>query len=228
MPGPTVVAADLHNCLFMGEQPLASEAPTLVTYSLNSGQAGLGNLEGAPRFVDAAAGDYRLLPCSLGIDAGDPACVDEFGTVCEMGAFSFDPADGAAAVQVCSGSPMAGCGAQLSVVGCASLGEDGIEVAVDQLAPGSWGVLLVGAPETTPAAYSSVLCVGTPLLRYEPGLAQGTGACGGTRSFVLDDGLLGLLGVTAGDSLVLSYLSRSPGNPGTLETSNGILIGPLR
>jgi hypothetical protein len=228
LPGPTVVAAELYNCLFMGEQPLASEAPTFVTYSLNSGQAGLGNLEGTPRFVDAVIGDYRLLPCSLGIDAGDPACVDEFGTVCEMGAFSFDPAAGAAAVQVCSGSPMAGCGAQLSVVGCASLGDDGIEVAVDQLAPGSWGVLLVGTPETAPAAYSSILCVGTPLLRYEPGLAQGSGACGGTRSFVLDEGLLGLLGVAAGDSLVLSYLSRAPGNPGALESSNGVLLGPLR
>jgi len=226
--GPTAVAATVEGSLFFDEVPVATQAPTLVTYSLNSGQAGLGNLEGAPRFVDAAAGDYRLLPCSLGIDAGDPACLDEFGTVCEMGAFSFDPADGAAAVQVCSGSPMAGCGAQLSVVGCASLGEDGIEVAVDQLAPGSWGVLLVGTPETTPAAYSSILCVGTPLLRYEPGLAQGSGACGGTRSFVLDDGLLGLLGVAAGDSLVLSYLSRAPGNPGALESSNGVLLGPLR
>ncbi len=227
-PAAVVTAGEVRGCLFAQNEAPISAIAGAVTYSLNSGQAGLGNLEGTPRFVDAASGDYRLLPCSLGIDAGDPACLDEFGTVCEMGAFSFDPADGAAAVQVCSGSPMAGCGAQLSVVGCASLGEGGIEVAVDQLAPGSWGVLLVGMPETTPAAYSSILCVGTPLLRYEPGLAQGSGACGGTRSFVLDDGLLGLLGVAAGDSLVLSYLSRAPGNPGALESSNGVLLGPLR
>lgn len=199
-----------------------------MTYSLGTGQPGIGNLEGPARFVDEASGDYHLLPCSPGIDAGDPSCLDEFGTVCEMGAFSFDPAEDAQVEQVCVGSPAAVCPSQLSITGCASLGEAGVEVTVDQLEPGAFGMLLIGRPEAQAAPYASLLCVDQPLLQYEPGAASGSGACGGARTFSLEPALLGILGIGPGDSLVLSYVARRAGNPGALEVSNGIQVGPLR
>ena len=45
----------------------------LVVYSdIEGGYPGEGNIDTDPLFADASAGDYRLLPCSPAIDAGDP------------------------------------------------------------------------------------------------------------------------------------------------------------
>jgi hypothetical protein len=45
----------------------------LVVYSdIEGGFAGEGNIDTDPLFTDASVGDYRLLPCSPAIDAGDP------------------------------------------------------------------------------------------------------------------------------------------------------------
>lgn len=52
-----------------------------VRYSnVQGGFAGEGNLNVAPQFADASAGDYHLLPGSLCVDAGDPASVVPEGT----------------------------------------------------------------------------------------------------------------------------------------------------
>ena len=40
--------------------------------TIEGGYAGEGNIDNDPLFTDAGAGDYRLLPCSPAIDAGDP------------------------------------------------------------------------------------------------------------------------------------------------------------
>ena len=65
------------NCIFWGDTPIEiadwDTSTTTVTYSdVQSGQAGLGNIDADPCFANAASGDLRLLsdvsPC---IDAGD-------------------------------------------------------------------------------------------------------------------------------------------------------------
>ena len=47
-----------------------------------------GNLTVAPSFMDATTGDFRLLPGSMCIDAGDPTMHDHDGSRADMGAFA--------------------------------------------------------------------------------------------------------------------------------------------
>lgn len=61
----------VQNCVFDGSNPVGSVKPTIpLEYSLLPGGTGT-NIDGAPTFVDADNGDYRLAAGSLGIDAAD-------------------------------------------------------------------------------------------------------------------------------------------------------------
>ena len=64
----------------------------LVTYSnVAGGYPGTGNIDANPLFYDPANDDYRLLPDSLCIDAGDPlGDLDPDFTVADMGALPFN------------------------------------------------------------------------------------------------------------------------------------------
>src|SRR5439155_5275245 len=73
---------------------LDSLSTVTVSYSDVSGTGiypGTGNILADPLFLNPAARDYRLLPNSPCIDAGDPAAPhDPDGTRADMGAVSFD------------------------------------------------------------------------------------------------------------------------------------------
>jgi hypothetical protein len=59
--------------------------------NVEGGASGIGVADADARFLDFANGDFRLLPDSPCIDAGDPASDhDEDGTVADMGAVPFD------------------------------------------------------------------------------------------------------------------------------------------
>lgn len=59
----------------IGGDPIYYEQ-TPVSYSIvEGGRAGVGNLDLDPQFVDPASGDYRVLPGSAAIDAGNSAAI---------------------------------------------------------------------------------------------------------------------------------------------------------
>ncbi len=69
------------NSLFWGNQPegiVQTSGDLAVTYSdVEGGWIGIGNLDADPRFVDPGNGNFRLLPGSPCIDAGDNTAVPD-------------------------------------------------------------------------------------------------------------------------------------------------------
>ena len=63
-----------------------------ITYSIvEGGNAGTGNLDHNPIFVNPATGDFHLQWASSAIDAGNPSSpLDPDGTVTDMGALYYD------------------------------------------------------------------------------------------------------------------------------------------
>ena len=92
--------ADVSNSVIWGAGKTVHLGGVLLeaTYSdvADSVWPGVGNISLDPLFADAAAGDYRLLPGSPCIDAGDPALLDPDGTRSDIGAIPFDPTVGVA------------------------------------------------------------------------------------------------------------------------------------
>lgn len=76
----SVLQENTGGALMLGEDGLkdGQEAYVTVSYSnLPGWDAGEGNIDAAPSFVDAANGDYRLAPGSAGIDAGSEAVLED-------------------------------------------------------------------------------------------------------------------------------------------------------
>jgi hypothetical protein len=85
------------NIVTFFEDPVDGEAVAEVRYSnVEGGFAGDGNIDAAPLFVDAPAGDFRLAPGSAGIDAGDNGTIAGWLVTDLAGAPRFvdDPATG--------------------------------------------------------------------------------------------------------------------------------------
>ncbi|MCB0577756.1 MAG: hypothetical protein KDD10_00400, partial [Phaeodactylibacter sp.] len=96
----------LTNCILWGNggETANFDGQTTISYSIvQGGYPGTGNLNVDPLFVDPAAGDFQLQPCSPAIDAGDnganttsedlagnPRVVDASGSATvDMGAYEF-------------------------------------------------------------------------------------------------------------------------------------------
>ncbi|MCA8959853.1 MAG: hypothetical protein KDC38_05045, partial [Planctomycetes bacterium] len=83
--------ADVRNSIIWGNGPghFVGSPPTVGFSDVEGGFAGFGNIDVDPQFRDPDAGDYRLLPSSPCIDAGDPASPpDPDGSIADMGAFA--------------------------------------------------------------------------------------------------------------------------------------------
>lgn len=85
-------AAVLVNCIVRGND--GEEFDVLGTTgsycNVEGGMAGAGNFDTDPLFRNSVTGDYRLLPGSPCIDAGDPTSpLDPDGTRADVGAFAF-------------------------------------------------------------------------------------------------------------------------------------------
>lgn len=80
------------NCTIWGNHPDQIEGQSSVTYSaVQGGAPGVGNISSDPLFLSYSSGDYRLLPNSPCINAGDPSSpLDDDGTRADMGAFPLD------------------------------------------------------------------------------------------------------------------------------------------
>ncbi|MBN3036230.1 MAG: right-handed parallel beta-helix repeat-containing protein [Bacteroidales bacterium] len=92
-------APSLNDCILWDNQPQEIYAPSsnlVVTYSdVQGGWPGTGNINGDPMFINPAAGDFSIAPCSPCVDAGDPSSPpDPDGTPADMGAFYFNQLDG--------------------------------------------------------------------------------------------------------------------------------------
>ena len=94
-------AGSIMNSIFYGQDNVFSACTGVVSYCRYPMAVGTGNISDEPLFVDLANGDYRLLPESLCLNAGDPQYVpsiDEtdldgqsrvIGSRIDMGAYEF-------------------------------------------------------------------------------------------------------------------------------------------
>ncbi|MEZ5979775.1 MAG: right-handed parallel beta-helix repeat-containing protein [Planctomycetota bacterium] len=84
-------AAKIVNSIVRGNTPDELAGSPVVTWSnVLGGYAGVGNVDGVPRFVDEfGTVDLHLLPNSPCIDRGDPAKFDADGTRSDIGAFAY-------------------------------------------------------------------------------------------------------------------------------------------
>jgi len=178
-----------------------------------------GNIDLDPRFVAESAGDFRLLPASPCVDAGDPQSpADPDGTRADMGAY---PRSACGARTYCQGKPNSlGCLPALEFSGSASLtSSEPFLITARNLINNQFGIFYYGinGPAHTPFQ-GGTLCVNPPLVRMP---VQNSGGnpppadCSGVITVDFNDWLQG----GHDSSLVLGTVvyaqcwSRDPKNP---------------
>jgi hypothetical protein len=115
-----------------------------VTYSdFQGGYAGTGNIDADPLWVEAANGDYGLLPASPCIDTGDPASpLDPDGTRADMGAIPFENA-----FDDLGGGVAGSAGPVVLAAHSTLLGGEGVVFALSGTTPFQPVVLILGATQ---------------------------------------------------------------------------------
>jgi hypothetical protein len=105
--------------------------------------SGTGNIDADPLWVDAANGDYSLLPASPCIDTGDPASpLDPDGTRADMGAIPFENA-----FDDLGGGVPGSAGPVVLTTHSTLIGGDGIVFALTGTPPFQPVVLILGAAQ---------------------------------------------------------------------------------
>ncbi|HEX2658868.1 MAG TPA: hypothetical protein VHU40_11375, partial [Polyangia bacterium] len=72
---------------YAGAQPTFRYNDTFASAFSEMTANGPGNTAVDPMFVNAAAGDFHLLPGSPAVDAGDPAVLDPDGSRADLGVY---------------------------------------------------------------------------------------------------------------------------------------------
>ncbi len=184
------------NCIIANNISTATPAPqilgaTLTYCNAEGGYPGLGNIDAPSLFVNPTSGDFRLLPYSPCIDAGDPlGLLDADGTRADMGAFALDqyPSCVPAKVPVAAtiafdhvGSAVAAGGSYV-IAGTPDVNGPGFESGAAFMAyrdGPAWVALpkLIASDETTGALFGASVALDTGVAWIgAPGVASESGA----------------------------------------------------
>lgn len=209
----------------------SSGAP--VTYTNVEGNyPGLGNHEGNPRFWNPDMHDFNLKPGSFCINAGDPvAPPDPDGSVCDMGALTFD-------ATYC-GAPSTYCRAKVNSMDCAPVigfegspsltGSDDFLITASQILNGRNGLLIWSYRATDLPFRGGTLCVQPPFRRTpvqsSGGSAQPATDCSGTFSYLFSQSEMVGGPMAMGRTFFAQYVYR---DEGYLAPENVGLTGGLR
>jgi hypothetical protein len=186
--GEGVRGMPISNSIIRGNTGGQIAMPDWVVYSdVEGGYPGLGNVDLDPQFWDPASKDYRLMPTSPCIDAGDPFSTDPDGSRTDMGAFPYDASDPLPPVFYCGGGhsvdPL--CTPALSLAGTPSVSApSGFTVQANDVPGSRMGVVLFGTSGEVAVPWgTSTSCVRPPRYRTGTHFSLGTaGTCQGVLS----------------------------------------------
>ncbi len=205
----------LNSCIVWQNMPDSLAGGSLAEWcDVEGGWPGTGNFDADPRFWGAEHADFRLLPGSPCIDAGDPTQTDENGSRLDVGALPFDP--------TFCGTPERYCEAKENSAGCvpaigwrgtpAIAGSDEFHILAMNVLRQEFGILIwtTAGPAATPFL-GGTLCVAPPLHRSD--LLQssgGAGTCDGVIDFHFSQALMEANGLDPGDRLYFQFWYRDP------------------
>ena len=203
-----------------GAVSLSAFGSSSVTWSdIQGGHAGVGNIDADPRFWSAADGDYRLLPDSPCIDAGDPTQTDPDGSRIDMGAYPFDPSYCPVPIRYCAAKlSSAGCTPVIGHQGTPSLtGADDFVVEVAQVQSQQPALLFWGPAAAERPFGGGWLCIAPLLVRTPVQNSGGNPAppsdCSGTASFHFTQSYFAAAGLVVGDQVHVQLWYRDPAHP---------------
>ena len=215
--GDIITRAALRNALVWHNfGPVVGSLATFDYCNVQVPVAGIGNLSTDPLIFARSGADVRLRAGSPCIDAGDPAApFDPDGSRADIGALPFDPSWSSGNGNYCLPSRAAGCLAQISAVGAASLSSPvPIEIRGTGMEPGQPTILLIGltpnaARLSAPGFDPVTICVGAPFVRGPVQSISAGPPCGGTAVQPLSGAFLGSLGATPGSRVHAQFWFRA-------------------